>query len=66
MRLKRDFEYFEITFIDLYEHAQIPSQSFLLSDSLPTSPTHLDIYLNQVSIIHKKNYKKTPFTPNVE
>ena len=30
------------------------------------SPTHFDIYPNQVNIIHKKNYKKTLFTPNVE
>ena len=30
------------------------------------SPTHSDMYPNQVNIIHKKNYKKTHFTPNVE
>ena len=30
------------------------------------SPTHSDMYLNQVNIIHKKNNKKTTFTPNVE
>ena len=30
------------------------------------SPTHSDMYHSQVNIIHKKNYKKTPFTPNVE
>ena len=30
------------------------------------SPTHSDMYSSQVNIIHKKNYKKTPFKPNVE
>ena len=30
------------------------------------SPTHFDMYHNQVNIIHKKNYKKTYFTHNVE
>ena len=30
------------------------------------SLTHSNMYLNQVNIIHKKNYKKTHFTPNVE
>ena len=30
------------------------------------SPTHSDMFPNQVNIIHKKNYKKTPFTPNIE
>ena len=30
------------------------------------SLTNSDIYHSQVNIIHKKNYKKTPFTPNVE
>ena len=24
------------------------------------------MYPNQVNIIHKKNYKKTPFTPNIK
>ena len=43
MRLKGVFEYFEITFIDLYEHAQIPSQSFLLSDSSSKLESSLDI-----------------------
>ena len=43
MRLKGDFEYFEITFIDLYEHAQIPSQSFWLSDSSSRLDSSLDI-----------------------
>ena len=35
-------------------------------ESPPVSPTHSDMYPNQVNIIHKKNYKKTHFTPNVE
>ena len=30
------------------------------------SPTHSDLYSNQVNIIHKKNYEKTHFTPNIE
>ena len=30
------------------------------------SLTHSNIYHNQVNISHKKNYKKTSFTPNVE
>ena len=30
------------------------------------SPTYFDMYPNQVNIIHKKNYKKTTFTLNVE
>ena len=34
--------------------------------SPPMSPTHFDIYPNQVNIIHKKNYKKIHFTPNIE
>ena len=29
-------------------------------------PTHSNMYPNQVNIIHKKNYKKTRFTPNIE
>ena len=43
MMLKGVVEYFEITFIDLYEHAQIPSQSFLLSDSSSRLEYSLDI-----------------------
>ena len=43
MRLKGDFEYFEVTFIDLYEHAQIPSQSFLLYNSSSRLDSSLDI-----------------------
>ena len=35
-------------------------------ESPPMSHTHYDMYLNQVNIIHKKNYKKTYFTHNVE
>ena len=40
---KRVFRFFEIKFIDLYEHAQIPSQSFLSSDSSSWLDSSLDI-----------------------
>ena len=44
----------------------IPISIYQQQVSPPVSPTHSDMYPNQVNIIHKKNYKKTHFTPNVE
>ena len=45
---------------------KIPIPVYQPNESPPVSPTHSDMFPNQVNIIHKKNYKKTHFTPNVE
>ena len=45
---------------------KIPIPVYQQQESLPMSPTHSDMYPNQINIIHTKNYKKTHFTPNVE
>ena len=44
----------------------IPIPIYQQQESPPMSPTHSNMYSSQVNIIHKKNYKKTHFTPNVE
>ena len=45
---------------------KIPILVYQQQESSLMSATHLDMYPNQVNIIHTKNYKKTHFTPNVE
>ena len=45
---------------------KIPIPVYQQQESPPVSPTHSDMYPNQVNIIYKKNYKKIHFTPNVE
>ena len=44
---------------------KIPIPVYQQQESPHVSLTHSDIYHNQVNISHKKNYKKTSFTPNV-
>ena len=45
---------------------KIPIPIYQQQKSPHVSPTHSDIYPNQVNIIYKKNYKNTHFTSNVE
>ena len=40
---------------------KIPIPIYQQQESSPVSPTHFDMYPNQVNIIHKKNYKKDSF-----
>ena len=44
----------------------IPIPIYQQQESPPMSPTHFDMCHSQVNIIHKKNYKRTPFKPNIE
>ena len=45
---------------------KIPIYVYQQQKSFLVSPTHFDMYPNQVNIIHKKNYKNISFTSNVE
>ena len=45
---------------------KIPIPIYQQHESPPMSPTHSNMFPNQVNIIHKKNYKNIHFTLNVE